>query len=107
MYSYRVTIESIGETVGSESAKARSMQFQTQNHDDLLRIVETVRSKEILDGNRSASLAIGLKLFSEIVLEKRRDTLFEPLLEPIQSFIRQLKAIETTAAVEGQLRSGC
>ncbi len=106
MYSYRVTVESIEESVGLASAKGRSMQFQIQNHDDLFKIVEAVRLKDILDGERSASLAIGLKLFSEIVLEKRRDPLFEPLLEPIQCFIRQLKAIETTAAVEGQLRSG-
>ncbi len=105
MYSYRVTVESKGETVGSAFAKSRSMQFRTENHDDLIEIVEAVRAKEILDGDRSASLAIGLKLFSEIVLEKRRDPLFEPLLEPIQSFIRQLKAIEATAAVEGHLRS--
>lgn len=106
MYSYRVTVESTEETAGSASAKSRSMQFLTENHDDLFTIVEAVRAKDILDGDRSASLAIGLKLFSEIVLEKRRDPLFEPLLAPIQSFIRQLKAIETTAAVEGQPRFG-
>ena len=107
MYSYRVTIESTEATAQPESAEGRSMQFETRNHDDLFKIVEAIRSKEILDGAKSAALAIGLKLFSEIVLEKRRDPLFEPLLAPMQSFIRQLKAVQTTGTVEDTQKSGC
>ncbi len=106
MYGYRVTVESAELTAQSELSEARSMQFQIQNHDDLFKVVETIRSKEILDADRSASLAIGLKLFAEIVLEKRRDPLFEPLLGPMQSFIRQLKAVETTGVVEAHRKSG-
>ena len=42
----------------------------------LLEIVEAVRSKGLLDADKSAALAVGLKLFSEIVMEKRSDPLF-------------------------------
>ena len=100
LYSYRITIESAGAAATSEPLDRRSIQFQTQNHDDLIKIVENVRLKRILDRDRSATLAIGLKLFMEIVLEKRHDPLFEPLLAPMQSFTRQLKALEMTGAVE-------
>ena len=68
MYSYRVTVEPIEASAQPEPSRDRSMQFQIQNHDDLFKIVEVIRSKQILDEEKSAALAIGLKLFSEIVL---------------------------------------
>lgn len=69
------------------------MSFEADNHDDLFKIIEAIRAKELLDADKSAALAIGLKLFSEVVLEKRRDPLFAPLSEPIRNFIQQLKGL--------------
>lgn len=99
MYNYRITVELLGATAQLEPSEDRFTRFQVQNHDDLLKIVEAIRCKGILDGEKSAALAIGLKLLSEIVLEKRRDPLFEPLLKPVQSFIRQLKTVQTKELV--------
>ena len=95
MYKYRITLEP---TTQSQTPQGSTTQFQVQNHDDLLEIVEAVRSKGLLDADKSAALAVGLKLFSEIVMEKRSDPLFEPLWEPIRSFTRRLKALQATAA---------
>ena len=94
MHHYRLTVESLAENVKSQLPESPSVQFLVRNHDDLLKIVEAIRSKKILDEDKSAALAIGLKLFSEIVIERRGDPLFKPLLEPIQCFTRQLKTVQ-------------
>jgi hypothetical protein len=70
------------------------LQFCTDNHDNLLEIVEAIRSKRLLDKDKSASLAIGLKLFSEVILEMRKDQMFAPLVLPIRNFIEQLKRVK-------------
>ena len=72
-------------------AGERVMRFEAENHDDLFKIVEAVRAKELLNVDKSAALAIGLKLLSEVILEKRRDPLFAPLSEPIRNFVNNLK----------------
>ena len=90
-YRYRITIEMLGVRAGSDQ-DGTSLQFCIDNHDDLLKIAETIRSKRWFDKDKSASLAIGLKLFSEIVLEKTRDYVFAPLVLPLRNFINRFKS---------------
>jgi hypothetical protein len=90
VYQYRITVEALGARRGALD-HYESLQFCAENHDDLLKIVEAVRSKRLLDTEKSASLAIGLKLLSEVILEKRQDKVFAPLVRPIRNFIQQLK----------------
>ena len=100
MYKYRITVEALGSTRQPTTSTGQSTQFEVENHDDLFKIVEAVRLKEILDSDKSASLAIGLKLFSEVVLEKRLDPIFAPVLAPLHGFIRQLKTVRAVSAGE-------
>ena len=51
-----------------------------------------IRSKRWFDKDKSAPLAIGLKLFSEIVLEKTRDYVFAPLVLPLRNFLNRFKS---------------
>jgi hypothetical protein len=92
-YRYRITIETLGSRTSQDEDEA-SLQFCTDNHDNLLEIVEAIRSKRLLDKDKSASLAIGLKLFSEVILEMRKDQMFAPLVLPIRNFIEQLKRVK-------------
>ena len=100
MYNYRITLEPLESGTQPQTFKVRTTQFQVQNHDDLSKIVEAVRSKGILNTDKSAALAVGLKLFSEIVMEKRNDPLFAPIWDPLRSFTQQLKAIQATGVAE-------
>lgn len=68
MHKYVVTLKELD----SFNANLASACFEVSNHDDLLRIIEAVRAKQIFDKDKSAALALGLKLFLEVVLEKRR-----------------------------------
>jgi hypothetical protein len=102
MYKYRFTIEALSGATSADSSDERVMRFEIENHDDLFKITEAVCAKELLDADKSAALAIGLKLFSEVVLEKRHDPLFAPLSEPIRHLIQQLKGLPIKAGVVDQ-----
>lgn len=89
MYSYQINMKGLDEKSGA----GRELQFDVTNHDDLFRIVDSVRSKAILDEDESAALAVGLKLLGEVVLHHRKEPLFQPLLAPIREFIQNLKTL--------------
>lgn len=91
MHAYRITMEAILPSI--EDADAPSLQFTVTNHDDLFKIVEAVQSKNLMDADKAAALALGLKMFLEVALEKRHDTLFAPMIEPLKQFVRELKAV--------------
>ncbi len=91
MHVYRITMEAILPPI--EDADAPNLQITVTNHEDLFKIVEAVRSKNFMDADKAAALALGLKLFSEIALEKRHDTLFAPMIEPLKQFVRELKTV--------------
>ncbi len=57
---YRFTVEAIPSTASTDLPT----NFDVQNHDDLSRIIDSVRSKGILDWDKSAALAIGTALRS-------------------------------------------
>jgi len=99
MHAYRITIEAIAPL--SEDAKLTRLQLNVMNHDDLFKIIEAVQSKNFLAAHKTAALAIGLKLFLEETLKRRQDTLFAPIIEPLEQFIREPKVvpIDTQASI--------
>ncbi|MDE1155922.1 MAG: DUF3861 domain-containing protein [Acidobacteriaceae bacterium] len=99
MYGYQVTVERHLNTGGEMRGEAGDrLSFLAENHDDLFRILELMRSKNTWDEDMAAQLAIGLKLFSEVVIKHRNDPLFEPLMLPIREFIGRLKAMPAAEA---------
>ncbi len=48
------------------------------NHDDILEIVERIRARDDLNfgPEQSAAFAVGLKLFSEVMIENRKHPVF-------------------------------
>ena len=91
-YRYHVTVEMThdqkGEPVPDDT---RSLHFEAANHDDLLEIAQRIRRTQYFDAKTAASLAIGFKLFSEVMLQHRNDPLFEGLREPVMEFVQRLK----------------
>jgi hypothetical protein len=89
-YRYRVTTEMTAGPKG-EPVTGKSLSFETRNHDDILSIVERLQARGDFAADAAASLGVGLKLFSEVVLENRNNPLFAPLREPLREFIGGLK----------------
>jgi hypothetical protein len=62
------------------------------NHDDLLAIVERVSAATAFARDDATALAIGLKLFTGVMLQHRQDPLFADVQPAMRSFISNLKA---------------
>ncbi len=76
---------------GSEGSKTLELNFD--NHDDLFQIFKVITSKKIFeDENTSHEFALGLKLFTEVMLKNKQHPLFEELRPSIMEFMKKLKS---------------
>lgn len=96
-HRYRVTLEHLA--TPKEGAEVHAaIDFETGNHDDLFVIIDKVRSRAQFDADTAASLALGLKLFTEVMLKNRGNPLFADISQPMREFIQKLKAQQTPGA---------
>ena len=98
-YRYKITIEALTGAKG-EPVEGRTLTFEAANHDDILGIVERMRSRLPYDESSIASLAVGLKLFSEVALMHRNDPLFEKIRPAIREFVGELKQLPAAGVAE-------
>ena len=92
-YRYRVTVEMLTDAKGEPLDRQRVLSFMTANHDNLLEIARGLKTRDLgLDEHESAALAIGLKLFGEVVLTHRKEPLFATLQPALGSFLHDLKS---------------
>jgi hypothetical protein len=74
----------------SEPAKALELQFE--NHDELFEIIDRMKAKNLFATEEEATeFAIGLKLFSEVMLRNRKHPVFEDLHVGFSLFMKNLK----------------
>ncbi|UQI28474.1 DUF3861 domain-containing protein [Pseudomonas bijieensis] len=85
---YQISIQPLDEQ--SEGAPP-ALQFEFVNHDDLLHIVELLQAGLSYAPASTAALAIGVKLFSAVMLANRYDPLFADIDPAMRTFIRKLK----------------
>jgi hypothetical protein len=89
-YRYRVTVEALPGAKG-EPVKDRTLRFEVTNHDDVLGIVERMQARLPFDPDTAASLGVGLKLFSGVVLAQRSDPMFSAIQPALGEFVKGLK----------------
>jgi hypothetical protein len=91
-HRYRITVEHIADQDGQAIAPPPSLQFEALNHDDILAVVERVRAKSDFDAQTATNLAVGLKLFGEVMLMNRDHPLFAELKPHFGDFMKRLKS---------------
>lgn len=84
-YRYRVTLEPIGQE------QVAPLVFEVENHDDIVGVFGKMEGQVELSRDERASLAVGLKLFSEVVLHHRTTAPFASIFAPLREFIGELK----------------
>lgn len=91
-YRYRITIEPLTDRKGEPVDKA-PVTFEAENHDDILSIIERLQARQDLDfgKEKTAAFALGLKLFSETMMENRKHPIFAPLRTAFMDFMTNLK----------------
>ena len=89
-HTYRITLEYTGGKATGQQAPA-PLSFTASNHDNLFEIIANVQRSGMFDQDTAASLALGMKLFSEVMLQHRKDPLFDPIAGAYREFIGQFK----------------
>jgi hypothetical protein len=94
-HRFRIKMERIGDET------AAPLTFEVSNHDDIFAIVERVRMGTAFEDNDAVALAVGLKLFTGVMLMSRHDPLFADIQPAMRAFIGNLKS--RIAATSGRV----
>ncbi|MBP8867981.1 MAG: DUF3861 domain-containing protein, partial [Propionivibrio sp.] len=65
--------------------------FEVGSHDDIFAVVERVRQRGDFSETSATAFGVGLKLFSEVMLENRDHPLFAEFRPHFAQFMRALK----------------
>ncbi|MDH7912238.1 DUF3861 domain-containing protein [Winogradskyella sp. SYSU M77433] len=77
-----------------ESVAEKNLEFEFENHDNIFNIIDILKAKNLFDNdNESVEFAVGLKLFSEVMLKNRKHELFEDFFPHFSDFMKKLKAM--------------
>ena len=68
------------------------MQFEVGNHDDIFAIVERMRGRGDFSPGAAAAFTVGIKLFSQVMLEDRENPLFASFRPHFAQSMKELKA---------------
>lgn len=89
-HQYRITLEYLGGKHAGPELHA-PLHFEVGNHDDLFDIIQSVRDAQLYDPDTAAALALGMKLFSEVMLKHRTDPMFAPMQAAYREYIGVFK----------------
>lgn len=85
---YKITVEEI---LGERKLSIEKLEFETESHDNLINIVEQLKQKTDFNNEVAASLGIGLKLFTGVMLKNKENPLFNNLIPQFKDFMMRLK----------------
>lgn len=100
MHRFRITVESL-----STDEASRALQFEVNNHDDIVTIARRLPARLGLGEGETKALVIGSKLLGEIVLKHRAEEPFSRLRPALKTFMQELKKIPDK--LQPQHRESC
>ncbi|MNG34261.1 hypothetical protein D3C84_1207070 [compost metagenome] len=67
--------------------------MEFDNHDNIFTIIERMKNRDIFKTkDQAAEFAIGLKMFSEVMLKNRENELFTEFRPAFSEFMKKLKS---------------
>ncbi|MFJ5427817.1 DUF3861 domain-containing protein [Pectobacterium actinidiae] len=81
---YQITLE-------EKAEQQRTLSFEFSIHDDVFALLEKVDGKMDMTPEQTQAFLVGLKLFSEVVMQKRKHPLFKEFAAPFREFMLNLK----------------
>ncbi|TCP91289.1 uncharacterized protein DUF3861 [Cricetibacter osteomyelitidis] len=92
-HQYRITVEHLTDEQGN-AVQAAPLQFNAPNHDNIFQIIEKIQQRDGFTPEMAQRFAVGLKLMGEVMLENRKQPLFEQLRP---HFLEMMKIIKGKA----------
>ena len=90
---YNLNLTSIQYADGTNEP-SRALHFDFENHDEIFGIIDRLQKKNPFNDTAQATeFAVGLKLFSEVLLKNRSHPLFDELKEVFPVFMKKLKSL--------------
>lgn len=90
-HTYYLRLRETGCTKENEVTPA-SMEFEFSNHDDIFRILQIIREKNLFDDEQqSVAFVLGLKLLGEVMLANKENELFSGFQPAFVDLMKKLK----------------
>jgi hypothetical protein len=89
---YKIILEQV--SLMKEDAKLSDpLILEFENHDEIFKIIEIMREKDLFkEKNHAIEFAIGLKMFSEVVVKNKNIPLFKEFFPAFGDFMKKLKS---------------
>ncbi len=92
-HHYRLQMEHL-QGLKPEDTLHEPLTIEFDNHDNIFLIIEKLRQKDPFnDKEQATQFAIGLKLFSEVMIKNRKHPLFDEFGESFGAFMKKLKSL--------------
>lgn len=90
---YHLTLAYKGD-IDEEASGQKYLELDFENHDEVFGIIDKIKLLDPFSSEQqSIEFAIGLKMFSEIMIKNRKHPLFEELYPAFGNFMKQLKSM--------------
>ncbi len=89
-HRYRITVEYIADR-DNQPVSAPPLQFEVGNHDEILSIIEKIKRRDDFNDEDATAFGVGLKLFTEVMLDNRKMALFSDFYPQMLDFMKNLK----------------
>ena len=96
-HPYRISVAKL-----ENDTEQHLMTFDVENHDEIEKVLAHLQKKLPVSSAEQQAFAVGLKLFSEVILQHRHEAPFDELFGSIGSLMRTIKQLPdlTSAAAE-------
>jgi hypothetical protein len=89
---YHLTLQ-LEQYANGEKEPQKQLELNFDNHDEIFEIIERIQSKNLFPKEQATEFALGLKMFSEVMIKNRQHPLFEELTPAFGSFMKRLKSL--------------
>lgn len=88
---YRCTVEQLEDSKG-KVVEVTPLVFETSSHEDLFKIATVIPRKVDLAEPDATAFAVGLKLFSGVMVKNKDHELIKQLMPNFKDFMKKLKS---------------
>lgn len=89
---YKLTLEILS-TAKEDDTNYLPIELEFDNHDNIFTIIEKMKNRNIFHTeNQAIEFAIGLKMFSEVMLKNRDNALFSEFRPAFGELMKKLKS---------------